>query len=317
MHSRYTLTLNSAQEMTIITSLLLLDFLHVRHGHTGPDWRHYTFPISSGPFAQTYSLCGLLPWAGQMAKTDLEPLPMFSSFLALDRPHLVWKNKVWEVEKLRCCFAATANRTIEFTSAHEKKVREVTKSSSGDRKRRKTGLVIWMELPAPCVHFIFFTEDAHEVTMRYKQQMVHFINGEHSAQPSCYSLNLSIVCFKSSPNRLPSSPELQDPKCVHAIISHPLPLASLLEIPLWRRQYPDSLVQLHFKDLITPVDTSAPFSAPGFSWFFPLRLTPRLWLNYWFNRRGFFLFPPIVCLSEPISVFLSSRRGVEDHRDTR
>lgn len=152
--------------------------------------------------------------------------------------------------------------------------------------------------------------------------MVRFINGEHStppAQPSCYSLNLSIVRFKCSPNRLPSSPELQDLKCEHAIISHPLPSATLLEIPLWRWQYPDSLVQLHFKDLITPVDTVhffVPLDSPCFylaDWLPGFDLITDLVDMFFF----FFSFSLLACLSVPISVFLSSSRGVKDRRDTR
>lgn len=106
--------------------------------------------------------------------------------------------------------------------------------------------------------------------MGYKQQMVRFINGEHSAPLLSPRAILSTwVLFASSVAQtgfLPS-PELLNLKCVHAVLSHPLPPASLLEIPLWRWQYPDSPVQLHFKDLITPVDTRRfflPQDSPGF-----------------------------------------------------
>lgn len=68
---------------------------------------------------------------------------------------------------------------------------------------------------------------------------------------------------------------------------HPLPPASLLEIPLWRWQYPHSLVQLHFKDLIMAVDTLRVFLPKDSSGFLPLRLTLWLRLNYWFSRHGF------------------------------
>lgn len=86
--------------------------------------------------------------------------------------------------------------------------------------------------------------------MPYKQQMVRFINGGHSAPPLPF-FELEYCLLQASPK--PSS----------FLLDFPPP--SRLEIPL--------LVQLHFKDLITPVDT---FRPRFLSVFLPLRLTPPL-----------------------------------------
>lgn len=163
--------------------------------------------------------------------------------------------------------------------------------------------------------------------MGCKQQMVTLYQRRalgSSAQPSLLffelKLNLGIVCSESRLEPASFLPRAPRPESVYRQ-SFPialLPPASLLEIPLWRRQSPDSLVQLHLKDLITPVDTCRLL----FLW---PRDSPGLYLSDWLRRSDLitdlidmlFSFSLLACLSVPISVFLSSRRGVEDQRDTR
>lgn len=101
------LTRLPAPEMAIITLSLLLNFLFLHvHQHVA---------ISSGPFAQTYSHCGLCLQQGRWPNRSWTASRFIFSpsreTAHSGQEHLAWKTSVrsWDA----------ANCTTEFTSAHE------------------------------------------------------------------------------------------------------------------------------------------------------------------------------------------------------
>lgn len=151
----------------------------------------------------------------------------------------------------------------------------------------------------------------------YKQQMVRFINGEHSTPPlSPRAILWTWVLFASSVAQtgfLP--PQAPGPEvCTHNHFPCP-PFCFTPGNPFLM------LTIAWFPRAITLQGLNhtswhwTHFSAPGFSLFLPPRLTPWLWLNYWFNRHGF-LFPSSPVSPCPSVVVLSSSRGVNDRRVT-
>lgn len=255
--------------MTITTSFLLLCFL-------GMFWERHV-AVYSKSFAQTYSRCDLSHNQGRWPNTPW----IASNFHFLKRWHtlgsfalLPWKNK------LRWCYLELL-LTLEQNSEPCLKVWGLTKGSSGDHKKKKRDSS-FNGNTSSCVFVSFSSEDAHEVRMGY-EQMACFITGEHSALMLFFEHEYCSLQVK--PKLTSFLPEL----C-------PLPAASLLEIPLWRWQYPDSPEQLHFKDLITPFHTLL-FYCSGilarFSSILLLQLTSQLWLNYRFERQCFFFLPSL------------------------
>lgn len=182
--------------------------------------------------------------------------------------------------KLRWCYLELL-LTLEQNSEPCLKVWGLTKGSSGDHKKKKRDSS-FNGNTSSCVFVSFSSEDAHEVRMGY-EQMACFITGEHSALMLFFEHEYCSLQVK--PKLTSFLPEL----C-------PLPAASLLEIPLWRWQCPDSPEQLHFKDLITPFHTLL-FYCSGilarFSSILLLQLTSQLWLNYRFERQCFFFLPSL------------------------
>lgn len=135
------------------------------------------FPISKQTFSSDILSLRPLPLAGQMAKTDPEPLPAAHSHSALPR-HIWWRDKA-----LRGVETDLAKRAIVFKECAQTFERQSESFIGGTVKDGEKAGPCNCIYRLPCVWLIFFMEDAHEVTMGYKQQMVRFINGEHSPPP--------------------------------------------------------------------------------------------------------------------------------------
>lgn len=176
------------------------------------------------------------PQSGQMAKRTLDCF-QFSLFEEMARSRQLCTSAL--KNKLSWCYLELL-LTLEQNSEPCLKVWGLTKGSLGDHKKKKRDSS-FNGKTSSCVFVSFSSEDAHEVRMGY-EQMVCFITGEHSALMLFFKHEYCSLQVK--PKLTSFLPEL-----------YPLPAALLLEIPLWRWQYPDSPEQLHFKDLITPFHT--------------------------------------------------------------
>lgn len=127
------------------------------------------FPISKQTFSSDILSLWPLPCAGQMARTDPEPLPAADS-LSLSTGTSDGVTNYYE--KLRWILP-----TAQLYLRGHMKVRELIRGTVEDGKIGTWNCIYWL----PCVWLIFFMVDAHEVTIGYKQQMIWFISGEHSA----------------------------------------------------------------------------------------------------------------------------------------
>lgn len=81
-----------------------------------------------------------------------------------------------------CTSGVRSKLLLPLTSARIHTKVWTQKGSSGDSKRKKKGgLKLKWIYSLSCVCLILFLEDAYTVTTEYKQQMVQFINSQHSA----------------------------------------------------------------------------------------------------------------------------------------